>query len=142
MRNHLKVVKTTKRIKVSDLLYDFMSGCTDEELLENYGLNWNMLHKVYCKLFYGGHISKDDLLQRVAMRRGKDAAHIPLVDIESVETSYECEACGYQSALHFSSCPNCRQYNLRRLHSNSPSVISQFRRPADARQPVHAYMAS
>jgi hypothetical protein len=107
--------KTTRLLKVAELVGDMLADVPDEALLRKYGLAWNQLHKVYSKLFYGGFLSKDEMVRRIELRGGRDTSHIPLVEIEESGTSYECMTCGFESTLHFSKCPRCKQINLRRL---------------------------
>ena len=107
--------KTTRLLKVSEVLDDMLAGVQDEELLHKYCLTWKQLHKVYSKLFYGGYLSKMEMVWRIELRSGGDASHIPVADIEESRDSYECLTCGFSSSLHFSECPRCRQINLRRL---------------------------
>ncbi len=123
----VKVTKTTKVLKVSDILGDMLSDVTDEELLEKYGLGWEQLEKVYCKLFYGGFLEGDQLRRRSRLRAGKPTSHIPLVEFESPGRVYECSICGYSSRLHFSACPRCHQINLRRLTRRSTRTIASSR---------------
>lgn len=107
--------KTTRLLKVAEVVEDMLADMSDEELLLKYGLSWNQLHKVYSKLFYGGFLSKDEMVRRIELRGGRDTSHIPLVEIEESGASYECMTCGFESTLHFSKCPRCKQINLRRL---------------------------
>lgn len=123
----VKVTKITKVLKVSEILGDILSDVTDEELLDKYGLGWNQLEKVYCKLFYGGFIGRDQLRRRTRLRAGKQTSHIPLAEFEDPGRVYECSICGYTSRLHFSACPRCRQINLRRLTRQSARVIAPSR---------------
>jgi hypothetical protein len=115
MKKRLIVTKTTRVLRVADILRDMHSNTSDEELLEKHSLSWSQLEKVYCKLFYGGYLGKDELMRRVELREGRNCSHIPLVDIHDADEVYLCEICGYISGLHFSLCPRCRQINLRRL---------------------------
>lgn len=115
MKRRLVVTKTTRVLKVADLLSDMLSEMSDEELLGKHSLTWKQLEKVYSKLFYGGFLGKDELMRRVELRDGRSCSHIPLVDIYEAGEAYQCEVCGYISGLHFSLCPRCRQVNLRRL---------------------------
>jgi hypothetical protein len=131
----VKVTKTTKVLKVSEILGDILSDVTDEELLEKYGLGWKQLERVYCKLFYGGFLARDQLWRRTRLRAGKPASHIPLAEIEDAGRVYECLICGYTSRLHFSACPRCRQINLRRLTMQSPQVIASSRKAGHAAAP-------
>ncbi len=102
-------------IKVSEIVGDMLSGVSDEDILQKYGLTWTLLRKVYIKLYYNRHISSGQLETRLMMRNGADASHIPFVQIEEQDRLYECAECGYVSEIHFSSCPQCYQINLRRL---------------------------
>ncbi|MFH1115936.1 MAG: hypothetical protein V1792_18650 [Pseudomonadota bacterium] len=129
MRKLLRVTKVTRVMKIADLLRDILTDLSDEELLEKHDLSWTQLEKIYTKLFYGGYLSKAELAGRVALRRGKDASHIPYVDLESSDMLYLCEICGYSSPLHFSSCPRCRQVNLRRLTRSSRQVVVPSKGP-------------
>lgn len=123
MRKLLRVTKVTRVMKIADILRDVLSDLSDEDLLEKHDLSWRQLEKIYTKLFYGGYLSKAELARRVELRRGRDASHIPFVDLECSDMLYLCEICGYSSPLHFSTCPRCRQVNLRRLTRNSPRVV-------------------
>ena len=123
MRKLLRVTKVTRVLKVADVLRDVLSDRSDEDILEKHDLTWRQLEKVYTKLFYGGYLSKAELARRVELRRGRDASHIPFVDLESSDMLYVCEICGFSSCLHFSSCPRCRQVNLRRLTRSSRRVV-------------------
>jgi hypothetical protein len=107
--------KTTRLLKVAEVLDDMLAGVSDEELLQKYCLTWQQLHKVYSKLFYGGFLSKTEMIWRMELRPNGDTSHIPVADIEEARDSYECLTCGFSSTLHFSQCPRCRQINLRRL---------------------------
>lgn len=115
MKKRLIVTKTTRVLKVVDILRDMQSSVSDEEILERHSLSWSQLEKVYAKLFYGGYLGKDELMRRIELRSGRNCSHIPLVDIYDTDEVYLCEVCGYISGLHFSLCPRCRQINLRRL---------------------------
>jgi hypothetical protein len=115
MKKILRMTKVVRTVKVREILDDMLVDLSDEALLEKYHLNWEQLGKIYTKLFYGGFLSDVDLLTRIDLRQGKDASHIPLVQIDTYGTIYECLVCGYISFLHFSQCPRCRQINLRRL---------------------------
>ncbi len=123
MRKLLRVTKVTRVMKISDLLRDILTDLSDEDILEKHDLNWRQLEKIYTKLFYGGYLSKAELAGRVELRCGRDASHIPFVDLECSDMLYLCEICGYSSPFHFSSCPRCRQVNLRRLTRNSRRVV-------------------
>jgi hypothetical protein len=131
----VKVTKITKVLKVSEILGDILSDVTDEELLEKYDLGWKQLEKVYCKLFYGGFLGRDQLRRRSRLRAGKPTSHIPLAEIEDPGRVYECLICGYTSRLHFSACPRCRQINLRRLTLQSARVIASSRTTRHAAAP-------
>ena len=123
----VKVTKTTKVLKVADILGDMLSDAADEYLLEKYGLGWEQLQKVYKKLFYGGFLETDQLRRRSRLRAGKPTSHIPLAEFEDPGRVYECLICGYTSRLHFSGCPRCGQINLRRLTSKSARTIASSR---------------
>jgi hypothetical protein len=116
--------KTTRLLKVAEVVGDMLADVPDEELLRKYSLTWGQLYKVYSKLFYGGFLSKDEMLGRIELREGRDSSHIPFVEIEESGTSYECMTCGFESALHFSKCPRCKQINLRRLMRRAGSSPS------------------
>ncbi len=107
--------KTTRLLKIAEVIEDILEDVSDEELLQKYRLDWQQLHKVYSKLFYGGYLSKEEMLRRIELRSGRDTSHIPLVEIDESQDAYECMTCGFQSSLHFSECPRCKQINLRRL---------------------------
>lgn len=107
--------KTTRLLKIAEVIEDMLDDVSDEELLHKYRLDWQQLHKVYSKLFYGGYLSKEEMLRRIELRSGRDTSHIPVVDIDESRDAYECTTCGYESSLHFSECPRCKQINLRRL---------------------------
>jgi len=109
------LTKTTRLIKVADVLGDILSGVPDEELLLKYSLNWKQLNKVYSKLYYGGYVSEEEMALRIEMRSNGDVSHIPAVNVEHSRGFYECKTCGFSSVFHFSECPNCKQINLRRL---------------------------
>jgi len=115
MKRVLTVTKTTRVLKIKDILRDLLSDVSDEELLRKHNLRWEQLEKIYAKLFYSGYLGKDDLERRVDLRDGKDTTHIPFAEIEDSGTLYECTICGFVSPLHFSTCPRCREINLRRL---------------------------
>jgi len=117
MKKIVTVTKVTRVLKLVDILNDILSDMGDEELLAKYGLSWRQLEKVYSKLFYGGLLAKEDMIRRMELRCGRDASHIPFVEIEDMGRVYECEVCGFASPFHFTSCPKCRQVNLRRLSS-------------------------
>jgi rubrerythrin len=131
MKKVLKVTKVTRVLKIADILRDILSDMSDEEVLERHDLSWIQLEKIYSKLFYGGYLSKAELATRVQMRCGRDASHIPLVDLDCSEKVYLCEICGFTSPFHFSACPRCRQVNLRRLTRCSPNVT------VSSKPPVH-----
>jgi hypothetical protein len=115
MLNSTGLVKVSRYIKVREILQDLKSNASDEDLLEKYELTWTQLGKVYARLFYGGFLSRDDLLARLEMRAGKDASHIPLVRIDEGRDVYSCAFCNFSSPFHFSTCPRCQGVNLRRL---------------------------
>ena len=131
----IKVIKVITVLKVSEILGDILSDITDEELLEKYGLCWNQLEKVYCKLFYGGFLGKDQLQRRSCLRAGRGASHIPLAEIDDPGRIYECLICGYTSTLHFSACPRCCQINLRRLTWQSAQGMASSRSAGHAEAP-------
>jgi len=132
MKKVLKVTKVTRLLKISEILPDILSGLSDEDLLEKYRLNWEQLRKIYSKLFYGGFMTKGDLLRRIELREGQDASHIPFVEIEPRGAVYECLICGFNSEFHFSECPRCRQVNLRRLTRRSPMIAIATSAPRHA----------
>jgi hypothetical protein len=115
MKKILRITKTTRLVKIREILTDIFADVSDEALLEQYSLSWEQLGKIYSKLFYGGFLTVEELDRRIELRVGKDASHIPLVDIYGDKALYECLICGFVSHLHFSACPRCRQINLRRL---------------------------
>jgi hypothetical protein len=119
MKKILRVTKTTRLLKIREILADMFADVSDEALLEQYSLSWEQLEKIYSKLFYAGFLTAEDLEKRIDLRAGKDASHIPLADIYGDKALYECVICGYISHLHFSACPRCRQINLRRLTRRS-----------------------
>lgn len=129
MKRVLKVTKTTRVLKIKDMIGDLLSDVTDEEVLEKHNLRWDQLEKVYAKLYYSGYLCRDDLRRRASLRNGKDVGHIPLAEIDESGNVYECTVCGFASALHFSTCPRCREVNLRRLTkrvaSPTPSDVAQ-----------------
>ena len=132
MKRRLVVTKTTRVLKVAEILSDMQSEMSDEELLEKHSLTWKQLEKVYGKLFYGGFLDKDELMRRIELRDGKSCSHIPLVDIHESGEAYQCEVCGYFSSLHFSLCPRCRQVNLRRLSKRFPLVAAAYSGQSEA----------
>lgn len=119
MRKIVTVTKVTRLLKLGDILSDILSDLSDEAVLAKYDLSWRQLGKVYSKLFFGGILTREDMLRRLSLRCGRDASHIPFVEIEDMEKVYECEVCGFTSPFHFTSCPRCRQLNLRRLKWSS-----------------------
>jgi predicted amidophosphoribosyltransferase len=119
MRKLVKVTKITRVFRVAEILGDLLTEATDEELLEKYKINLKQLEKIYCRLFYGGFLDKDDMIRRIELRLGKDASHIPFAELPDAGATYECEICGFASSQHFSACPRCRQLNLRRLTRSS-----------------------
>jgi hypothetical protein len=122
MKKILRVTKTTRLVKIREILTDIFADVSDEGLLEQYGLSWEQLGKIYSKLFYGGFLTAEDLERRLDLRVGKDASHIPLAEIYGSKALYECLICGFISHLHFSACPRCGQINLRRLTKRSAGV--------------------
>jgi len=123
MRKLVKVTKISRVFKAAEILDDILAGMSDEELLEKYRININQLEKIYCKLFYGGFLTKDDMIRRIDARRGKDASHIPFAELPDSAVTYECAICGFTSSQHFSACPRCRQLNLRRLTRSSRTPL-------------------
>ncbi len=119
MRKLVKVTKTSRVFKVAEILKDVLTEATDEELLEKYRINFKQLEKIYCRLFYGGFLTKDDMIRRIELRHGKDACHIPFAELPDSTATYECAICGFASSQHFTTCPRCRQLNLRRLTKSS-----------------------
>ena len=115
MKRVLKVTKTTRVLRINDMIRDLHSEVSDEELLDRFSLRWDQLEKIYAKLYYSGYLCKEDLERRVALRDGRDVGHIPFAEIEAPGNLYECTVCGFVSPLHFSTCPRCREVNLRRL---------------------------
>ncbi|MBI4964600.1 MAG: hypothetical protein HY913_15080 [Desulfomonile tiedjei] len=115
MRKLVKVTKITRLFKVAEILGDIMGDLHDEELLMKYKITWKQLGKIYCRLFYGGFLNKDDMVRRIELRHGKDASHIPFAELPESSVTYKCAICGFVSSYHFSACPRCRQLNLRRL---------------------------
>jgi hypothetical protein len=111
----LRMTKTVKVLKISEILDDLLADIADEDLLKKYKLTWVQLEKVYNKLLYSGFLSRTLLKRRVELRDGKSASHIPLAEIDASGRLYECGFCGFRSRLHFSACPKCRNVNLRRL---------------------------
>ncbi len=119
MKKILRITKTTRLVKIREILADMFADVSDEKLLEQYDVSWEQLGKIYSKLFYGGFLTAEDLEKRIDLRPGKDTSHIPLADIYGDNHLYECTICGYVSHLHFSACPRCRQINLRKLCKRS-----------------------
>lgn len=122
----VRMTKITKVIKVSEILSDMLRDRSDEELLEKYEIGWKQLEKIYGKLFYGGFLDKQDMRHRMELRNGRSSSHIPYVEIKASEAFYECLTCGFASSLHFSTCPRCRQVNLRRLRRSSLPPTSPY----------------
>jgi hypothetical protein len=137
MKRVLRVTKTTRVLKIKDILHDLLSNVTDEELSQRHNLRWEQLEKVYAKLYYSGYLGKEDLQRRIDLRGGKDIGHIPFSEIENSGTVYECTMCGFLSPLHFSTCPRCREVNLRRLTKRilPPSAAESVSRPASKKSP-------
>jgi hypothetical protein len=119
MRKLVKVTKITRVFKVAEILKDILTEVSDEQLLRKYRINFKQLEKIYCRLFYGGFLTKDDMVRRIELRHGKDACHIPFAELPNSSATYECAICGFASSQHFSACPRCRQLNLRRLTKSS-----------------------
>ncbi len=67
-RKVMTFTKTTRLLKVAEVVEDMLTDVSDEALLLKYGLSWNQLHKVYSKLFYGGFLSKDEMVRRIELR--------------------------------------------------------------------------
>jgi hypothetical protein len=132
MKKVLRMTKVTRLIKVYDILQDMISALSDEELLDKYALTFRQLEKVYAKLFHGGFLSRAQMLRRIDMRYGRDASHIPFAEIREGNSVYQCELCGYTSAIHFSTCPRCRQVNLRRLTRDSPCLLAPLSAGSDS----------
>ena len=119
MKKILRVTKTTRLVKIREILADMFADVSDENLMKQYDLSWDQLGKIYCKLFYGGFLTTEDLEKRIELRSGQDASHIPLADIYGDNHMYQRTICGYISHLHFSACPRCHQINLRKLSKRS-----------------------
>jgi rubrerythrin len=134
MRKLVKVTKITRVFKVGEVLNDILTEMSDEELLEKYRISTKQLEKVYCRLFYGGFLTSEDMIRRIELRHGKDASHIPFAELPDSGVTYECSICGFISSQHFSTCPRCRQLNLRRL--TKPAAT-----PPYASGPVYAFRA-
>src|SRR5512139_3898416 len=105
MKKILRVTKTTRLVKVREILTDIFTDVSDETLCDQYDLSWEQLGKIYSKLFYGGFLTIEDLERRIDLRVCKDASHIPLADIYGDKALYECLIWGFISHLHFSACP-------------------------------------
>jgi hypothetical protein len=122
MRRVLTVTKTTRVLRVKELLADLLGDVVDELILMKHRITLKQLEKIYSKLYYGGYLSRDDLERRVHLRQGRDASHIPFAEMEERGTLYQCGICGFVSPLHFSTCPRCREINLRRLTRRIPQT--------------------
>ncbi len=131
------MTKTTRVVRIKDVLRDLLSDVTDEELAQKHDLRWEQLEKVYAKLYYSGYLAKEDLQRRMDLRGGKDVGHIPFSEIDNSGTRYECTMCGFVSPLHFTTCPRCREVNLRRLTKRilPPSAEESAPRTAHKRSP-------
>lgn len=116
MRKLLRITKITRIFRLKEILNDIHSGVEDEDILSKYRINQMQLSRIYSKLFYGGHLTKRDILRRIHMRSGMDSSYIPYAEFESSDYVYECLTCGFSSMHHFSVCPRCQQLNLRRLN--------------------------
>jgi hypothetical protein len=124
--------KTTRVLRVAEVLACIMQDMSDEEIVRKFGLTWKQIGKVYSKLFYGGFLNTQDLARRIELRKGRSTAHIPLVEMESSQYEYECGTCGFISSLHFSECPRCKQLNLRRLVRKVPDWVAEIKYAAAA----------
>ena len=146
MKRVVTITKTTKLLKVRDVVQDLESDKSDEEIREKYGLTWKQLTKVYSKLYHRGYIDIEDLFRRVQMRGTRDASHIPLVTLDEPQRTYNCIYCGFRSQAHFSTCPRCAGVNLRRLKKIAPGLLAAGR-PSNESPPaesivVHGITAS
>ncbi len=81
MKKILRVTKTTRLVKIREILTDIFADVSDEKLTEEYSLSWEQLGKVYSKLFYAGFLTSEDLEKRIDLRSGKDSSHIPMAAI-------------------------------------------------------------
>lgn len=115
MRRLLRVTKVTRVLKLNEIITDIRLGVPDESILRKYRITRKQLGRVYCKLFYAGYLTREDMVRRIEMRHGKDSSYIPYAELQESNRIYECLTCGYSSTLHFSACPRCQQLNLRRL---------------------------
>lgn len=128
MKRMLTVRKTTRVLRIKDLLADLLGDVVDELILMKHKITLKQLEKVYARLYYGGYLSREDLARRIDLRQGRDASHIPFAEIEEARSLYECRICGFLSPLHFSTCPRCGEVNLRRLtRAIPPSAASAAR---------------
>jgi len=118
----VRVTKITRLIRLSEILADIKSDTTDEKIAEKYRLTWSQMARAYSKLFHEGFLAVEDLRRRLAMRSGKAASHIPLVQMDDSAARYECFFCGFVSPFHFSACPRCQALNLRRLWARVDSA--------------------
>lgn len=132
MKKVVTITKTTKLLRVRDVVQDLESNLSDEEILEKYGLTWGQLSKVYSKLYHRGYIDIEDLCRRREMRGSKGASHIPLVSLDDPEKMYTCIYCGFRSQAHFSTCPRCTGVNLRRLKKIAPALLAAGRSSKDS----------
>jgi hypothetical protein len=122
----IRITKVTKFIRVSEILKDMLEDRSDEELMEKYQIGWKQLGKLYGKLFYGGFMQKRDMRRRMELRAGRSSSHIPYVEIKGSASTYKCFACGFTTPLHFSTCPRCRQVNVRRLSRSTLAPASPY----------------
>lgn len=118
------------RIRTIDFLEHLEVDTSDEELIQKYNISWQQLSQIYSKLLHRGLLSLDDLRRRLALRVGKSASHIPIVEIQEEFPEYQCSFCGFTSLFHFTACPECHAVNLRRLTRRS--ILELRRRRAAA----------
>ena len=52
MKKIFRVTKTTRLLKIREILTDMFADVSDEALLEQYSLSWEQLGKIYSKLFF------------------------------------------------------------------------------------------
>ena len=74
MKKILRITKTTRLVKIREILADMFADVSDEKLLEQYDVSWEQLGKIYSKLFYGGFLTTEDLEKRIELRPGKDTS--------------------------------------------------------------------
>lgn len=132
MKKVVRITKTTKLLKVRDIVQDLESDLSDEEIREKHGLTWVQLAKVYASLYHRGYIDEEDLFRRVKMRGAKGAAHIPLVSLDEPIRVYHCIHCAFRSRAHFSTCPRCGGVSLRRLKRVAPAHLAAGQRSRDS----------